>query len=183
MDQTAPPNIQPISEPVPAVSKKSRLPYLLLVILVVLIGTGGYYLGIQKNVNQIEPDTTSSETSEPAQILGVGKTRSLLRSDEGLLGGPAQIELSYLGVLVNMDPGKSWTIEKDGKTATIANEGDGQIRYIAGSEGGTVADIDPSEIKIGDTVRIITNIGWRTGKVSVVRVRLVTPPETSQPSQ
>lgn len=164
---------QPVQSTVSTNKKGNLLVYLSLIILAVLLGVGGYYLG---SSTQAVTKTEEAQPQSKVLLSGLVKTQQLMSSSGEVLTKTTVIQ-NYYGKLKAMDPGLSWTLEKAGKTVTLLHEGTGQVEYLVRA-GGSDQKTEPTtgdQIKIGDTLSITVNVDPTTGLVTVQKVTLVLP--------
>lgn len=147
---------------------------LLLIIIGVVVGVGGYYLGASKQAKIRTQSTTQANLPQ-----GYSKAQQLINSGRGVIT-QSRIQLTYVGTLKSSSD-KSWTIERVQKEVTITHEGDGVVRYLrSNGEGQATQSIEPNTIKVGDRVHISTLVDLQTGKITVNTVVLLPPQETTQ---
>lgn len=113
---------------------------------------------------------TPSPSPVPKIAPGLAKAQQLMNQ-----GGKTIIrsvlQISYSGVLKAVDPDKSWTIEKNGQTVTIKQEGSGQVQYaLFKDQTSTAQTATASDLGVGDTVTITSFVDPTGGTVSVVAI-------------
>ncbi len=153
----------------------------LIPVLAIALLAGVYFLGagIQSKKDSaalkaqeaaIVPVETPS--SSPAPKIAAGFTKAQALMDQGgktIIRSVVQI--SYSGVLKAQDPDKSWTIEKNGQTVTIKQEGSQPVQYsLFKDQNSTAQKASASDLGVGDTVTITSFVDPTTGTVSVVAI-------------
>lgn len=78
--------------------------------------------------------------------------------------------------------GNNWILEAGDKSITLTNQGTNKIRYTkipkiaTGSSKVTApSEIKPEEIKTGDLLLIDQLIDWKTGKVTILGITVLSP--------
>lgn len=162
--------LQPVTpseqRPSPLSEKKSSpliFVVILLLILAVGVGIGGYYLGGKTSKEPAMEGTKAEATLLP----GYAKAENLTKSYPELISR-TRVQLVYNGELTETEPGKSWILDKDGKKVTITHEGSEPVRYLRSVQGQNNQEpIDASEVKAGDNVSIASLIDPESGQVSI----------------
>lgn len=144
----------------------------LVISIVVVILLGGYYYWL-KQPEGIKRAITDRSTIKTQTLKGFTKAQELANSNRSLLS-QFRVQLSYVGKLTQVQPGKSWTLEQGGKTLTINHESDGKITFqrSTGKDSPTQT-INEEDIKIGDKIHINTFVDPSSGTVSVNVVTVI----------
>lgn len=141
--------------------------YFLLILLFALfiLASFGYLVGFRWGVGG------RFALPRPQQLTpGFQKAQEFANTYPGLLQRTF-LSQEFKGTLVNFDPGKSWTIKKDGKTLTFTQTGQAKARYVRQKPKKT-EEIDEKAIKIGDNVSINIIINPQTGQITVTSIIL-----------
>lgn len=154
-----------------------NLAIILVVSIIIMVLMGGYFFWLKspsgtkkvlKNLPTSQPLTTGTQS-----FKGFTKAQELVTSNRSLIA-QFRVQLSYNGTLTQMDPGKSWTIEKNGKTATIEQQVDGEITYQKSTgKGSPIQAISAGDVKVGDTISINTFVDPSTGIVSITTITVL----------
>lgn len=158
----------------------------LLAVLAIALLAGVYFLGAgvqsKKDAAALKasaeaaavpvatPSPIPSPSSAPKIAAGFTKAQQLM-DQGGKTIIRSVLQISYSGVLKAQDPDRSWTVEKNGQTVTIKQEGSQPVQYLLfKSQNSTAQTASASELGVGDTVTITAFVDTNTGVASVVSI-------------
>lgn len=147
----------------------------LVVSVVVLASLGGYYFWLKYSPTlplQTQKTTSPSQTTSTQTLKGFTKAQSSLTSDKDFIAS-SRVQLNYQGVIKSMEAGKSWTLDKGGKTVTIKQEGDQEIRYVRSLGAGQREQISEADVKLGDNVSITVFIDTQSSASTVYSITII----------
>jgi len=146
--------------------------YLTIFLALTLIGSS-YFIG-----SKLASKTSSSQ---PGLSLSLQKAQNSINTNSGVLTKTSVMQI-YSGKITNIIPEKSWTLDKQGKVATITNEAGSKINYFIRSDGWTSTSIAATatpKLKLGDTIMIQTSILTSDDRVSVDKITQIIFPTAS----
>lgn len=146
---------------------------ILAVSILVMVLLGGYYFWLKQPLGSKTALTNQRLTAQTQTYKGFTRAQELVSANRSLLA-QFRVQVSYVGTLTQLQPGKSWTLEQAGKTLTINHESDGKIIYqrSTGKDNPT-QPIGEEDIKIGDKIHINTFIDPSSGRVSVNVITII----------
>ncbi|MBI3289818.1 hypothetical protein HYZ78_00295 [Candidatus Microgenomates bacterium] len=152
-------------------------------ILAIFVAGSAAYLWFTGGFGDLFGSTRSKATSKVAQSNQVSSpeteaaafrlARQIVNdySDSKLLGDSNlkkdEIVHVFRGQLTAIDPGKSWTVENDGKKVALHSAFDVPVKYTRSGQ-----NINPSELKVGDSVTIRAAIDLDKGVLYVKSINI-----------
>ncbi len=174
---------QPVSTPLSGANSENSakhvfMVYLSLGVMAFIIAIGGYFLGLQQSVGKKGAETTKASLTQLKQPAnGFQKAQNAIQNSKGLIT-QTKITQTYSGALKSMVENQSWTLEKNGKTVTLRNDGGKKVYYFIRLDEPN-AKLNPTtvdNIKIGNNVLVVVSFSASGGaKTDVERVILILP--------
>lgn len=150
--------------------------WLILGVLVIVFAGGAIFYAQTKKMSSSQiPLGLPNQTQVPSGVKEAQKTAETY---------PKLVKQSFIqqqveGILKAATE-KSWTLEQDGQTLTLTNEGTGKIRYTTFDKPATSSaqiiiprEIKREDVKIGSLVSVSRTIDWQTGQSAVVGITVL----------
>lgn len=142
--------------------------YFILVILAIALGLGGYFFGLTLGSKAKTEDIENISSEVTGKFV---KAEGFIEAGGNVINNVA-VRIIYNGKLVAFEEGKSWTLERDGKSVTVSRNGNEIVRYYRIT--GQNAPLEPvSEVDLenGADVSISAFVDLK-GNLSVAQITI-----------
>lgn len=156
--------------------------YIFFFVLAISLATGGYYFGLKQGLKtKTAASPPKLQTQQQNIFPGLQQAQQYIEDYPELISKTSIVQ-TFTGKLKAIEPDKSWTIERKGKSIKVTKEGQERIRYLkmTKEQGSQSETFDPNEIKVGDNVSISISLDPQTIRFTINTIVLFTE-ITSEP--